>query len=41
MAEYEFKDSMGFVVRIEAESQEKANEKFDKYFNVKKVVYPD
>jgi len=40
MAEYEFTDSMGFIVRIEAESQEKANEKFDKYFNVKKVVIP-
>ena len=38
MAEYEFKNGDSYSIWIEAESHEKANEKFDKYFNVKKIV---
>lgn len=38
MKKYEYKNESGYSIFIEAESQEKANEIFDRLFHTKKVV---
>lgn len=38
MSKFEYKNESGYSIWIEAETQEKANEIFDKLFHTKKVV---